>query len=152
MLQILIGISGSGKSTYVRSKNKRHFTIVCPDDIRLNLTGDVSDQTRNKEVWKIAYETLEISLGMGEDVIFDSTACNIETIKQLVEFAEKYHTEFCFKLFYSIPEVSNKRIQTDIKKGINRANVPYEVLIKQYSGFKNVESYLLEKYSNLIVF
>ena len=48
-----IGISGSGKSTWINSLDKDKYTIISPDMIRKELTGDVSDNSRNLEIFKI---------------------------------------------------------------------------------------------------
>lgn len=44
MLIITVGPSGSGKSTW--AKTQEDFKIICPDKIRKQLTGDISDQSK----------------------------------------------------------------------------------------------------------
>ncbi len=45
-----VGISGSGKSSWIKSVGDENTKIISPDKIRFDLTGDVSDQSRNAEV------------------------------------------------------------------------------------------------------
>ena len=61
ILAVMIGISGSGKSTYanglrtsLKLENKLPTQLVETDAIRGELTNDPSDQTRNGEVFSIA--------------------------------------------------------------------------------------------------
>ena len=46
-LIIPIGISGSGKSR-LYNLNYQDYVKICPDDIRKELTGSISDQSKNK--------------------------------------------------------------------------------------------------------
>lgn len=46
ILSLMVGISGSGKSTYANGlKTTLNSTIIEPDAIRLELTGNVEDQS-----------------------------------------------------------------------------------------------------------
>ncbi len=72
---VLIGIPGSGKTTYIQNElsNVPNPLTVCPDDIRVELAGDASDQTLNTEVWLLAYHRAEEALQAGKVLIFDAT-------------------------------------------------------------------------------
>ena len=48
-LVLPIGISGSGKS-YIYNRDYKDCVQVSPDLIREELTGDISNQSKNKEV------------------------------------------------------------------------------------------------------
>ena len=73
----LSGVPGSGKSTFIRKFVDDHpdygWQIIHPDAIREELTGDVNDQSRNKEVWALAYQRLREASAQGLPVIFDAT-------------------------------------------------------------------------------
>lgn len=72
---VMIGPPCSGKTTYIREilKIVPNQQVVCPDDIRIELTGDAADQTGNSEVWQIAYRRAEEALRLGKVLIFDAT-------------------------------------------------------------------------------
>ncbi len=74
---VLIGIPGSGKSTYIAKHLLPLLThpqqIVCPDDIREELTGSASNQSMNTEVWEEAYYRSAKILANYGLVVFDST-------------------------------------------------------------------------------
>jgi predicted kinase len=145
-LIILMGISGSGKSTLRKrltsslSKRDITYSVICPDDYRRDMTGSVSDQSRDTEVWKKAYYDLDKVL---EDpstdiVIFDATNISGKTRKQLRKSAEKYrvtpiliYTEDSFNV-----SLCKYRVATDIEAGEDRARVPEEIIQNQYMRFR----------------
>lgn len=69
-----IGIPGSGKTTLLKSFAEKHnYAYICPDDIRLELTGDAADQTKNQEVWELAYQRVVDMIHTQESVVIDAT-------------------------------------------------------------------------------
>ena len=143
---VTVGIAGSGKSYWSKEfvKNNPDWRIVSTDVLRKQLTGDVSNQSQNKDVWRIAYAELESYLSENINVIFDSTACNISTIKKFVEIANRFNSKIEFKVFYCDPKLAYKIIESDIEAGIDRSDVPFEVIENQYKNFKEVVKYLKE--------
>jgi predicted kinase len=64
----LIGIPGSGKSTWARELAARTGAVViCPDDIRVN------HRIGSERAFEIAREEIAVKLQSGRDVIFDAT-------------------------------------------------------------------------------
>lgn len=86
-LIITCGISGSGKSTWVK-KYHPYAYIICPDNIRRELTGDVSDQSRNKEVFEVAYKSLCMNGVDAGTVVWDATNISISGILKIVNMAK----------------------------------------------------------------
>jgi len=72
---VMIGIPASGKSDYIKNELARtqNKCVVCPDAIRAELTGKAGDQSRNTEVWALAYERAEKALRGGKVLVFDAT-------------------------------------------------------------------------------
>ncbi len=73
-LYMLIGIPGSGKSTY--SKNNKLFsncTIINPDALRKEYFGSESIQARNQDIFAEAHKRVLTALYSGQDVVFDAT-------------------------------------------------------------------------------
>lgn len=151
---VTVGIAGSGKSYWSKEfvKNNSDWRIVSTDVLRKQLTGDVSNQSQNKDVWRIAYAELESYLSDNINVIFDSTACNISTVKKFIEIANKYKTKIEFKVFYCDPKLAYKVIESDIEAGIDRSDVPYDVIQKQYKNFKETVKYLKENKYTIRIF
>lgn len=125
-----IGISGSGKS-YIYNKDYKDCVQVSPDLIREELTGDISNQTKNKEVFKLAFDRVDEYLNKGQDVFFDATNVNKSQRKN---FTDKYigtDVEVIYVILPADIDLSWKRIRKDIREGKNRSDVPYFALVRQ---------------------
>lgn len=71
-LWMMVGPSGAGKSTYV-SSNFIPSTIISTDDLRIQLTGDMANQSMNEQVFMAAHALTRTRLACGLDVVFDAT-------------------------------------------------------------------------------
>lgn len=138
---ITVGISGSGKSTWIK-QNGSGYNIISPDSIREELTGNVSDNTRNSEVFSIAFNRVAESLNNGISVIFDATNTvsrlrreMIEKINGMVDSGVEFTP--IAKIFNCSPDICKGRIKKDIENKVNRSNVPDSAVDRQYNQFKN---------------
>lgn len=106
-----IGIPGSGKTTALKPfAEKNVYTYISPDDIRAELTGDASDQSKNKEVWEEARHRVAESLERGETVVFDATFAKDFERKSFIQFAREHGAEKVQGVFATVPfEVANDR-------------------------------------------
>lgn len=151
---VTVGISGSGKSTWSREfiKNNKNSIIICPDDIREELTGDINNQSYNYKVFKLAYSRLEdfVKNNKYDYVIFDSTCCNRKTLTEIIAICNSSRNEedidfkIRIKIFKSDPEVSKSRVKFDLDSGVNRSRVPDEIIDKQFSNFIRVKDAINE--------
>lgn len=141
-LLITVGISGSGKTTF--RKTLENFKCVSPDNIRKEITGDISNQEKNSEVWIRAYERLRTYLECGFDVIFDSTACSVFTVKTLQSIGDSFNCEIVFKLFETDEQTAFERIQNDLQNGIDRSNAPRMIIRQQLHNYELVKKYLID--------
>lgn len=137
-LIVLVGPPGSGKSTY---RKDMLFPVVCPDTLRKLIAGDVSSQTRNREVWSVAYHMLDEFLKMeGAKVILDATNVSIKTINSLL--TRYTDVTYLFKFFECDPETAKERIKNDIKNGVDRSHVPDEVIDRMCADFIVAKDYI----------
>jgi predicted kinase len=89
-----IGISGLGKSTFLKQQvaGKPHI-YICPDDIREELTGDASDQSRNWQVWKLTYDRFEKALRAdspeSRTIVLDATFLNRKSREKVLNILRK---------------------------------------------------------------
>lgn len=128
---LLIGIPGSGKSSWISKFNSDNkYTVVSPDQIRIQLTGDVSDQSQNDKVWVIARKRVKNYLLRGKNVIFDSTMTDPHARKSFIK--QLPPAKLKAKIFYVDPEVSKERIRKDIESGKERANVSPDIIDKMH--------------------
>ena len=133
-----VGISGSGKSTWIKSQTNSNTIVVSPDDIRRELTGSVSDQSKNALVFEIAHKRVADALNAGKNVIFDATNIKSRDRKSLMNYM-KVHVDKPFegfaKVFSVDPEVAKQRVRKDIEAGVDRSNVPDWAIDKQHRSF-----------------
>lgn len=103
MLLITCGLPGAGKSTFVTKKAaEMGAVVICPDKIRKEITGDEADQSRNAEVFELAYKRLDSALSAGKDVIFDATNTTKRARASLISYARKYDAE-SKAVYFNIP-------------------------------------------------
>jgi len=150
ILIMMVGLSGSGKGYYIKNRLLEDFpdvvkiikennllpedVIVCPDDIRREVTGDISNQFSEVEVWTIARKRTSDVLKNNGVCIFDAVNISNKSRKSFlktINCRKKYAV-----IFKPDPELSKERIKRDIESGVDRSNVPEFVIDKQFDKFK----------------
>ena len=149
-LLLFIGISGSGKSYYIKNNILKDFPhiqtildkyeigvydlVVCPDDIRREVTGDVSNINSDAEVWSIARKRVNETIKKYGFCIFDATNIANKSRKNFLKnitYTKKYAVVLK-------PDValSKERIKKDIEEKVDRSKVPMFVIDRQFNTFK----------------
>lgn len=83
----MVGIVGSGKSTYAKElAEKENAVIHSSDDLRVELFGDVMDQVHNDIIFKELHRRIHADLKVGKNVCYDST--NIGYKKRIATLLE----------------------------------------------------------------
>lgn len=137
-LILLLGISGSGKSTWIKNNKSKwkNTVVISPDEIRRELTGSINDQSKNSDVFQFVKLLTIDNLKRGKNVVLDAT--NIDTIYR-TPFVDDVSDKVEFKkialVFYVFREEAKQRIRKDIENGIDRANVPVEIIDSQYNRY-----------------
>lgn len=136
-----VGCSGTGKSTYLRSVFDPEI-IIEPDAIRKEVTGSVSDQNRDNEVWKLVLSRVKILLDTKNICVLDATntksSLRSQFLKQLPK--ETVKVAIVFQPQGTDEEIVDKlygRVQGDLTSGKDRSAVPKEVIARQLTQFKN---------------
>jgi predicted kinase len=106
-----IGMPGSGKTTLLKDfALKYNYSYICPDDIRFEMTGNSSDQSRNNDVWNEAYKRLEDEIKKDSTVVFDSTMANQRDRKIFIEKAKKFGAQKIQGVYIDVPiKIAKKR-------------------------------------------
>ena len=66
------------------------------------MTGNASDQTRNQEVWALAYERIREGLISGQTVILDATHATLKTRKQSISVAEDCNAHEIIGIYFPV--------------------------------------------------
>ena len=131
-----IGISGSGKSRLYK-KEYSDYKLVSPDEIRKFLTGNISDQSKNNEVFERVDNLIDWCIKHDMNVFYDATNINKKyRCKFVNQFKDKDNVKIIYLVFPADVELSNKRIRKDMSDGVDRSDVPYEVLERQMKLYK----------------
>jgi predicted kinase len=135
---ILVGISGSGKSTWIKSHNIPNAVVISFDDIRREVNGNVNDHTDSLKIIYIGLNRIIDALNAGKNVILDATNVRTKDRREQLNYI-KEHVNRPFnayaKIFYGDPEVTKERIRKDIENGVDRSDVPPEAVDRQYNKF-----------------
>jgi protein phosphatase len=89
-LVVLIGSSGSGKSTFAR----KHFLateIISSDYCRGLVADDENDQSATKDAFEVLHFIASKRLAAGRLTVVDATNVQPEARKPLIELARRYH-------------------------------------------------------------
>jgi len=89
-LIVLVGVSGSGKSTFAR-KHFKPTEILSSDHCRALVSDDENDQTATPDAFEILHHIAAKRLAAGRLTVIDATNVQPESRKPLVALAREYH-------------------------------------------------------------
>ncbi len=89
-LVVLIGVSGSGKSTFAR-KHFKSTEILSSDYCRGLVSDDENNQAATKDAFEVLHFVARKRLAAGYLTVVDATNVQAESRKQLVELAREFH-------------------------------------------------------------
>lgn len=85
-LYIMVGVPGSGKTTFAKKLSiARNAIHISSDDIRAELFGDATIQTNNTKVFNTMHTRIFGHLTFGANVIADATNISEWARKQIIE-------------------------------------------------------------------
>ena len=90
-LVMLIGVSGSGKSTFAR-KHFRENEVVSSDECRAIVANDENDLSATDDAFDLLHYILKKRLRNGLLTVIDATNVQPESRKGLVQLAREHHT------------------------------------------------------------
>ena len=135
ILAVMVGVSGSGKSTYatglktsLKLENGLETKLVETDAIRGEISGDPTDQSKNNEVFSIARKRVQDALRQGNNVIIDATSTKPRDRRTWIEIGKMCGAE---TRAYFV----NTSIAIAKKRNLSRSRVvPDYVIDKQYAA------------------
>lgn len=131
-----IGISGSGKSRLYK-ESFSDMKLVSPDLLRFSLTGDISNQSCNGQVFKMVDKLIDDCVRTNRDVFYDATNINTKLRRKFVnKYKDNENVEIIYIVLPADIKLSHERIQNDIENKVNRSKVPYEVLERQLKMYQ----------------
>lgn len=132
-LILMIGIPGSGKSTFARrySNNNRDISIVSSDAIRAKLYGDESIQGNGREVFENVQRDIEVLISLGRStIILDATNLRRRDRKKYIKLANKSGYK-CGAIYCDVS------LETAQKRNKQRARqVPDDIIKRMYNALE----------------
>ena len=125
----MCGISGSGKSTWIKN-NLQGFEIISLDDIREEINGKRGDQKSKGQVLQLAKTRLKAALANKRNVVWDATNLRKDFRKIICDFGLKYGALITIVVF-QIQEMTlraNNQNRKDVVDGT--------ILSKQIDSFE----------------
>lgn len=101
-LVVLIGASGSGKSTFAR-KHFKPTEVLCSDAFRGLVSDNENDQTVTNEAFDVLHYVAAKRLALGKLTVVDATNVQAEARKPLVRLAREYHC-LPVAIVFNLPE------------------------------------------------
>jgi predicted kinase len=133
-LLVMVGVPGSGKSTYARKLAIEHEAVIISGDVvRIEMFDVIYDANKNGEVFEEVFRRISRLLSKNINVIFD--ACNVtENIRKAI--------------FLNVKNLENVEVialvsKLDLQEALIRNNkraikVPTEVITKMYEDYQEV--------------
>lgn len=127
-LLMLVGLPGSGKSTYA-SRYEDMYSIHSFDAVRDELFGDENDQTDNTKVFSVLHKRIIDDLKVGKNVIYDATNISWKRRKSFLSLLGKID---CYKEAVVIATPYEICLEQNESR---ERRVPEEVIEEMYRNF-----------------
>lgn len=101
-LIVLIGASGSGKSTFAR-KHFQPFEVLSSDFCRGLVSNEENSQSATKDAFEVLRFIADKRLAAGKLTVIDATNVQMEDRKPLLQMARQYHC-FAIAIVLDLPE------------------------------------------------
>ena len=146
MVAMLIGVPGSGKSTWAKGALKEiqgPVRYISTDEIREKRFGDVADMSHNAQVFQAMKQEMIRALQQGESVVLDATFVKRSERRPYILLAKEHGAEV--KAYYIKTELTEA-----LQRNANRdRQVPEDVIRLRHNEMEEPEE--KEGFSEVIV-
>lgn len=132
---LILGTSGSGKTTWAKTLDKNKYHTISLDDMRIEFTSDINDKSKDNEIYEILkIRTIKI-LKEYKNVIIDSTNLQKKRRRDFIKYinTEIPNVSIEYKLIELNNPIAKERIKKQLLNGEKRANVSDETIDRHTS-------------------
>lgn len=90
VLHIMVGVPGSGKSTYTKNARRKDDVVLSSDALRAELLGDENSQQDNQLIFETMQRRAIDALNDGKTVWYDATNINRKARKSIISVCPKH--------------------------------------------------------------
>lgn len=147
-LYVMVGIPGSGKSTFIKNHLKETDKVVSRDEIRFSLVAEEEEYfSHEKEVFRKYVDTIAEYLAYGNDVYADATHLNESSRGKLLRALGKSLVGVEIIAVYIKVPVTTAITQNELRKG--RSYVPTQQIKRMKSSL--TEPMFLEGFHQIYI-
>lgn len=145
IVQILIGLPGSGKSTYARWKaEEKGWVWISSDEIRKELTGSEDNQSVNSKVFETMYKHTVAALESNLNVIYDATNLSLKNRRHFIQqvktkFLKTYFIATVFAVPYETCCTRNSERERTVPQYVIDRMLKSFAVPAQGEGFNKIE-------------
>ena len=142
---LTVGISGSGKSHFAKKFCQANDVVELNlDNFRKLISGDISNQDVTFEAIKERDKQLEKQLKLNHSVMLSDTNLHARNINSIAKKYPHLDVEVFFITDSDNIQLCKDRIADDLQDGVDRSNVPDEVVDRQYENYVKMKSATFE--------
>ena len=130
MIHLMVGIQGSGKSTFSKQLAiEKQIQIISTDGVR-----KIYPELPEKEIWPLVYRLCAEELNQGKDVIFDATSITIGARTHLKEQVKCYCDSFQVGCYFFLTDLSLCKHRVQVRNQMqDELYLPIEVVEQFYN-------------------
>lgn len=126
---ITFGVSGSGKSTWIK-QNLGDHTVISLDVLRAKIASSRSDQSQNSKVIQVAQEQLKTLLRSQSKIVWDATSLRYDFRQQIISISRQYGALITLVIFHCPETIYLERNRQRCH------SIPEEVLYQQLQSLE----------------
>lgn len=126
----MVGVAGSGKSTYAKKLEEKGAVVISSDAVREEIYGDASIQQNPVKVFNICYNRIKENLKNQKWVVFDATNLSARRRESFLKELRRFDCEKECVVIITPFDVIIERMEHRTRK------VPAHIIYKQICSFQ----------------
>lgn len=127
---MMVGVAGSGKSTYAKKLEEEGAVVISSDAVREEIYGDASIQQNPVKVFNICHNRIKENLKNQKWVVFDATNLSARRRESFLKEIRRFDCEKECVVIITPFDVITERMEHRTRK------VPAHIVHKQICGFQ----------------